>query len=108
MGESSGWIMECITAVNLSIARYNPVRGSSFIKTPSRIANKKAIINVDNSKEPDDQNCFIYAIVASQYPCTNGHKSKVRSDKKYLPTLNTKGIEMPMAISDINKFEKTK
>ena len=96
MGEGSGWQMDSINTVNLSIARYNPIRGSSFIKTPSKIANKGAVINVDNSKEPDDKNCFIYAILASQYPCTNGNTHRVRSYKKYIGTLNTKGIEMPM------------
>ena len=104
LGEGSGWQMDGINTVNLSIARYNPIRGSSFIKTPSRIANKHAIINVDNSKEPDDQNCFIYAILSSQYP-QEKNPNRVSSYKKYLGTLNTKGIEMPMAISDITKFE---
>ena len=54
MVESSGWIIDNITNVNLNIARYNPFRGSSHIPTPARLFNKKAIVNVDN----DDQKLF--------------------------------------------------
>ena len=52
MGESSGWIMDSITAVNLNIARYSCIRGSSHIPTPVGIVKKKVIVNVQN----DDQN----------------------------------------------------
>ena len=34
MGESSGWMMDSIKAVNLNVARNNPIRGSSYIPTP--------------------------------------------------------------------------
>ena len=54
MGESSGWVMESISTVDLSIAKYAPIRGSSHIPTPKRLVNKKAIVNVQNK----DQKCF--------------------------------------------------
>ena len=34
------------------------------------------------------------------------HQNKVYSYEKYLPELNTKDIEMPMATKDIKKVEK--
>ena len=39
------------------------------------------------------------------YP-PNDNEYRVGRYKKYLETLNTKGIEMPMAVKDIDKFEK--
>ena len=95
-------MMDSINAVNLNIARYNPIRGSSYIPTPVGLASKKALVNVQN----EDQNCFLYSILASLFPDKNGNVSKVRAYKKYLDKLNHKGIEMPMAVKDIDKFEK--
>ena len=46
MGESSGWQIDSINAVNLNIAKYNAIRGASFIPTPSAIEVKKAVVNV--------------------------------------------------------------
>merc|ERR1711954_67556 len=51
MGESSGWMMDSIKAVNLNIARYNPIRGSSYIPTPVGLASKKALVNVQNEDQ---------------------------------------------------------
>ena len=87
MGEGSGWQMDSITSVTLNIAKYNPIRGSSYIETPKRIENKKAVINVKNN----DNRCFEYAILASIYPAGK-NAERVGKYKKYLPTLNTKGI----------------
>ena len=101
MGESSGWMMDRIKAVNLNIARYNPIRGSSYIPTPQSLVQKVALVNVQNK----DQNCFLYSILASLYPVKQ-NAERVSKYKKYLDKLNYKGIEMPMAVKDIDKFEK--
>ena len=66
MGESSGWMMDSINAVNLNIARYNPIRGSSYIPTPLGLVKKMALFNVQNN----DQNCFLYSILASLFPAS--------------------------------------
>ena len=99
MGESSGWMMDSINAVNLNIARYNPIRGSSYIPTPVGLVSKKALVNVQNQ----DQNCFLYSVLASLFPNKN-NPEKISSYKKYLPELKYQGIEMPMAVKDIDKF----
>ena len=36
-GEQSGWVLDEIRAINLNVARYNPIRGASYIKTPKAI-----------------------------------------------------------------------
>ena len=56
-GEGSGWILEDIQSINLHISRYTPISGSSFIPTPKSLQKKKAIVNIDNSKE-NDEKCF--------------------------------------------------
>merc|ERR1711867_147003 len=101
MSESSGWMMDSITNVNFNIATYNPMRGSSFIPTPQALVQKQALVNVLN----EDQNCFLYSVLASLYPATKHHQ-RVNKYKKYMDKLNYKGIEMPMAVKDIDKFER--
>ena len=53
--EGSGWVLDEITGVDLNIAAYNAVGGSSFIDTPERIKGKHAIINIKNI----DNKCFL-------------------------------------------------
>ena len=96
------WKLDSLDNVNLHIARYSPIKGSCHIKTPTRLANKKAIINVKN----EDDRCFEYSILASLYPAKNNRPNRVSHYEEYLPKLKTNGIEMPMATKDIKKFEK--
>ena len=101
MGESSGWQIDSINAVNLNIAKYNAIRGASYIPTPSAIQVKKAVVNIKNK----DQKCFLYSILAFMFLNKN-NVEKVSSYKKYLDKLNYKDFEMPMAVHDIDRFEK--
>ena len=101
MTDGSGWMMDSIKHVNLNIAKYTPIRGSSYIPTPQCLANKKALVNVQN----EDQNCFLYSVLA----CIHNPKKNAERPaqyKKCLSELRYEGIEMPMATKDIDKFEK--
>jgi len=40
--------------LNIKISRYNPLRGSSYIKLPEKLKAKKACVNVQNH----DEECF--------------------------------------------------
>ena len=64
MGESLGWVLDSIRAINFNVARNKPVRGSSHTPTSKAIAVKKAILNIRKK----DQICFIYCILASLLP----------------------------------------
>ena len=101
MTDGSGWMMDSIKHVNLNIAKYTPITGSSYIPTPQCLVKKMALVNVQN----EDQNCFLYSVLASVHPNKN-NVSRVSSYKKHLNTLKLDGIEMPMATKDIDKFEK--
>ena len=51
----SGWILERIKKIILKMYKYQPLSASSYIPTPPAIANKHAIINVQNK---EDHSCF--------------------------------------------------
>ena len=42
----SGWIMDKILEAYINVARYQPMRGGSYMPLPKKLKNKKAIINV--------------------------------------------------------------
>ena len=84
----------------LNIAKYEPLKGSSYIPLPEDLANKKAIINVQN----DDDRCLEWALKSAMYPAKNSVSNKYSYTK--CPNLNMDGIGFSTAVSQIPKVEK--
>ena len=87
----------------LKFDRINPLKGEGYIDLPAAIRTKKAVINVQNK----DNRCFEYAILSALYH--NEIKEKHERPSKYkahLGKLNFTGIEFPVSLKDIDKFEK--
>ena len=96
----SGWNVSRILNLSLCMGVFRPTAGSSFIKTPPEIAKKKAIINPRNF----DNNCFQYSISAALHPATSNLNNPY-TYTKYLCELDMTGIETPVSLSSIPKFE---
>ena len=62
--EGSNWAVDKIIETNIHVVNYNPVKGSMNIPLPAKLANKKAVINIQNT----DQKCFMRSVLASLYP----------------------------------------
>ena len=86
--------------MSLSMGVFRPTVGSLFIKTPPEIAKKRAIINPPNF----DNNCFQYSIFAALHPATS-HLNNPYTYTKYVCQLDMTGIETPVSLSSIPKFE---
>ena len=56
----------------LNIAKYEPLKGLSYIPLPETLANKKAIINVKN----DDNKCLEWAFKFALYPAKSNACNK--------------------------------
>ncbi|XP_054713577.1 uncharacterized protein LOC129223038 [Uloborus diversus] len=97
----SGWVLSKINNLELRINKYNPLRGSSYIELPDKIKNKKAIINVKN----EDNICFMWSILSAIHP-VDKDPQRVLKYREFKNELNFKGIEFPVALTDITKFEK--
>ena len=109
VSEGSGWVMKRINSITLKIARYHPIKGKSYIKTPEKIVNKHAIINIQN----EDEKCFLYSYIASKYPVENNKQSVYSYTKKLEELTSTKQLiydpqDITMPVNKIKKFEKTK
>ena len=71
---------------------------------PKELANKNAIINMKNK----DNKCFLWCVLRALNP-KKDHPE--RADKELKPkenTLNMEGIEYPVSLKELNKFEKQK
>ena len=98
----SSWVFGKIDSLEIHTVEYVPLRGSSYIKLPKSLANKKAIVNPKNT----DNKCFMWAVTRALHP-TEDHPERIdttliRATEKY----NWDGITFPAALNQIGKFEK--
>ena len=97
----SGWTLRQVHELQLQMAEYQPLYGSSYLELHSYFKNKKAIINVKN----EDDKCFMWAILAALHPVST-HPERVGHYLQFKEELNFEGINFPVTISNISKFEK--
>ena len=69
-----------------------------IFKLLHKYKNSQSVINIKN----DDKFCFLWCIQAYLFPVEDNKTSKYAM---YLPFLRTEGLEFPMKVKDIPKFE---
>ncbi|XP_068084002.1 uncharacterized protein [Anabrus simplex] len=97
----SGWSLANVLYLEVNINKYNPLRGSSYIDLPTWIKKKKAVVNVQNN----DQACFAWAVLSGLHPAKSS-SARTSSYPHYSSRLNLDGLEFPMQLKDIRRFEK--
>lgn len=95
-----GWALVELLYVDININKYNPLRASSWIPLPMEIQHKKAVVNVQN----DDEYCFGWA-VTSGIAMPVGPSNRTSSYPDFRQLLQFDGIEFPVRLRDISKFE---
>jgi len=98
--KGSGWVVDEILEAIINVARYNPLRGGSYMPLPEKLKNKKAIINIQNR----DNQCLRWAIRAALFT----PRGDIRRPSSY-PTndgLNFEGIDFPTPVSQIDRLER--
>ena len=97
----SGWYFKEVVQLEIHTVENGVMKGWSYIPLPDWITNKKAIVNIENK----DEKCFLWCILRYLHP---GERDEERLTglKKYENSLNTKGIDFPMKLKHISKFEK--
>ena len=97
----SGWVLERIMVVYVNVARYQPLRGGTYLELPQKLKNKKAIINVQNS----DNECLKWALRAALFPPKNGKDAQRTSKYPVADGINYTGIDFPTPVKQIDKLE---
>ena len=98
--EGSGWSLDPIVSVEVHTAVYDPLAGRSYIPTPKKLKDKKAIVNVQNN----DNKCFLWSVLAHIHS-VNTHPYRINHYLKYEHELNVKGIKFPVTRDQIKTFE---
>lgn len=99
--QGSGFRLSSINEFTVEVNSYDPLRGSSYIKLPKFLADKHAIINVQNN----DDKCFMWAALSARHQPPK-HPQRVSNYYPYRNKLNFTGIKFPVQLNSIEKFEK--
>ena len=97
----SGWRLHSIIKFELHTVRYNPLRGETWVPLPKELANKKAIINPKN----EDNKFFLWCVLRALNPKDGNPERLDKKLKEKENTLIMDGIEYPVSLKDIDKFE---
>ena len=97
----SGWYLKAVKNLEIHTNEFSVIRGSSYLPLPEWIMRKKAILNIKNK----DNKCFLWCLLRYLHPCEKNDEH-IGNLKQYENSLNTKGINFPMRVKDISKFER--
>ena len=99
----SGFTLDKIMHLYINFHRLVLTRGSSYNELPEWMKSKKAVINSQNK----DEECFKWAVIAAL------HHEEIKKDHQRISRLrpyekqyNWEGLEFPVSIKKIDKFEK--
>ena len=99
--EGSGWVFVEVIKLVLHTTKWEPIYGSSYIPLDPYLANKKAIINMQN----EDDKCFMWSVLRALYPKDN-HPERIDKDlKSKQDIINMNGIYYPVNLKAIDRFE---
>ena len=96
----SGWYFKEVSSLEIHFVDYKPIKGSSYIPLPDFLMRKKAIINMENK----DNKYFPRSVLRYLHPIEK-HETRLTDIRKYENDLNFKGIDFPVKLKDIPKFE---
>ena len=113
--------VEKIENFEMIISKKDTFAGGSYLPLPYLLTQKRGcILNIDNSEESleldnspeksddDDKKCFLWSVLAGMNKRTVSRSSfeTVAYYRKYAKDVNTEGIDWPMTISQLAKFER--
>ena len=88
----SGWYFKEVSSFEIHTVDYKPIKGSSYIPLPDFIMKKKSIIDIQN------------VILRYLHPIQK-NETRLTDIRQYENDLNFKGIDFPVKLKDIPKFE---
>ena len=102
IANGSGWRFYRLSTLWLDFAKYEPIKGGSYLPLPKALKNKRAVINVENE---DDNDCLRHALRSALFPTDNKHPERLSSYPKD-DGLKFDGIDAPTPVSQVKKVEK--
>jgi len=96
----SGWVVKKINIAYVNVARYEPLRGGTYLPLPANLAKKKAIITVKNR----DNECLKWALRAALFLPKNGKDPQRPSKYPINDGINYGSIDFPTPVGQIDKL----
>ena len=100
--KGSGWVLDEILQAFINVARYEPLRGGTYMPLPEKLKNKKAVLNIQNA----DNQCLRWAIRAALFPAPRGKNPQRPSSYRTNDGLNFEHIDFPTPVSQIDRLER--
>ena len=101
IADGSGWEVEKIELVYVNVARFQPLRGGTYLPIPTKLKNKKAVMNVQNK----DNECLKWALRSALFPPPEGKNPNRPSSYPVNDGINWSGIVFPTPVKQIDKLE---
>ncbi|WAR09942.1 hypothetical protein MAR_035018, partial [Mya arenaria] len=100
--QGSNWVFKDIISLEIHTVKYQPLRGNSYIPLPNKLESKTAFINMKN----EDDVCFTWCVLRALNPVDKNSERIDKSLKGHKDLLNMNGIEYPVTLKAIDRFER--
>ena len=98
----SNWRFQRVLSLDVHFTDFQPLRGSTFLPLPRKIATKKAVINMKN----DDDQCFKWSVTRA-LNLVDVHPERITNElKDQSERLDWSGLKFPVKLDHIVIFEK--
>ena len=98
----SNWRFQRVLSLDIHFTDFIPLRGSTFLSLPRKIATKKAVINMKN----EDNLCFKWSVTRALHPVEKNSERITEELKDQSERLNWSGLKFPVDLNQIIIFEK--
>ena len=97
---NSRFVFDEFLYLDVNFHQLNLMRGSSYLPLPDWLVRKKVIVNPHN----DDNECFKWLVIAAEKVGMKDPQ-RVSNLRKFMDNYDWSGLEFPVSIKDIGKFE---
>ncbi|GBM68057.1 hypothetical protein AVEN_66733-2-1, partial [Araneus ventricosus] len=98
----SGWILDKIVHFELCVAKYQPLRASSYIILPKKLVDKKVVLNIQN----EDQKCLVWCLIAHKLNILAHDSFRVSHYTPHEQEIKLDGVECPVPLNIIPIVER--
>ena len=100
------WFINSVIDHTISISKYNPLAGSSYIKLLKELDHaRKGLLSVQGI---DDHECFKLCLVRYLNPAYHSPRRITKGDKDFAKRIYFKDINILVKIRDIHKIEENR
>ncbi|GBN08562.1 Protein glass [Araneus ventricosus] len=98
----SGWILDKIVHFELCVAKYQPLRVSSYIILPKKLADTKAVLNIQN----EEQKCLACCLITHKLNILAHDSFRVSHYTPHEQKIKLDGVECPVPLNKIPIVER--